>query len=722
MKVLKKLFLSVLVSCCALGLFVGFSSETAYAESLNSSVFNHITLTQEGNVLTYDNLLQYTDEDGTISTYIISNDSITVNFNPFEGYYIFDRDSLEDDERFSINETVYTFEKNYDTGDYLTQFSYNGTTYYFRLVDNGDNDVTVNIYQTNPTSEQQTVYISSQTGTVTSAGLIADSVAGRISGTSLIYGYNYDNYVEIHVINSITAYPSTFEDDTTARFEFTARLRTQSSSSTTSYVLEFMKPSIQFDNNKGSIVQFITNGDEDTADTLLPPEMNFQTLNLEFIQNNYSRINPLYFNINYNGFIYNFMMYVETYSGTDYLFVNYFEYVTDDSGATTVSVKEYLATELKEDGDSLVLGTNRYEEIYNFCMTFTKPGRYEIEFYDETYNLGLSNPNYYSTSFYIFEEPTTIDNAFNNIYIIAQLLDDNNDPLEYIVSNATLNSSVLVTIKNLDNLGDYSLEDVIDRIVVRTSSIGQAADVISETVYTIEDIQNNLLENDGDFKITLEDDNRYRILVYKKTTDGSTSSEYVSYAFSIVKKAKISYSDTDYGVELIEASEMYVTEVHTFSKYIVSTSPMTVIIKYRNTNTNDLIGDDSAKTLDISYYNEYTVSLGLPYASVTSSKTDTSITFTCLGIGDITVEVTYNGTTSTYLLNSEEGNSTITFEEQYGSYSVKITDSMGNQSSTTATLSKPINTSAIIFFVLIAVILLFIVIFILRARGRISTR
>jgi hypothetical protein len=88
---------------------------------------------------------------------------------------------------------------------------------------------------------------------------------------------------------------------------------------------------------------------------------------------------------------------------------------------------------------------------------------------------------------------------------------------------------------------------------------------------------------------------------------------------------------------------------------------------------------------------------------------------------DITLSVTFNGVTTDYILNSENGQNTISFTE-YGTYTVRLVDSMGTQTSGVFKYSKKLNTSALALIILSAIIVLAILAFIMISRGKVKTR
>ena len=82
-----------------------------------------------------------------------------------------------------------------------------------------------------------------------------------------------------------------------------------------------------------------------------------------------------------------------------------FQYVDENNEASKIIDKTFI------------IYNNTLTEENTFDITFTDIGRYEVEFYDLTYNTNLSQEenfehqaNYYSTSFYIYDDTKTFEN------------------------------------------------------------------------------------------------------------------------------------------------------------------------------------------------------------------------------------------------------------------------------------------------------------------------
>ena len=137
-----------------------------------------------------------------------------------------------------------------------------------------------------------------------------------------------------------------------------------------------------------------------------------------------------------------------------------------------------------------------------------------------------------------------------------------------------------------------------------------------------------------------------------------------------------------------------------------------------------------AITLDKTYINNYTISYGVQQVSIEQFEPEVeegekkvdNLSLNFMGVGELTVEVSINGGEKTvYKLNYEEKNFSLTFTE-YGTYTVRLVDSMGTETTAVYSFQKKLNTSAIALLVLSGIIATVIVLFVLKARGKVATR
>lgn len=469
------------------------------------------------------------------------------------------------------------------------------------------------------------------------------------------------------------------------------------------------------------------------AEKSLAPEQVFSKLKISFVNNDYTEGNPLYFKINFNGFIYDFKLYSKEVEGDQLLFVNYIDEYSNSAQGISYKNSESLATiESYSAATEEYVYSNKVKakegtDINEFSLVFENTGRYDIEFYDSTYIQGMSNANYYKTSFYIREEGATVT-PFDNIYVVAETVDDNQNHLDYIVSDSTLNNLVRITIKNLDDFGkdgsgnQITLADVIENIVVKTTDFGIDRVDTTERIYTVDEIL-NLLQN-GDFVINYDADAYYQIEINpkQKVVDGKQV-QPIKYVFTIVRYAKTTFSFKN---EKYEATVPYATQIKNYHHQIESK----LFIKYEYSLFPQFNSDDDFD-LDKTFINRFNVKFGVkkvhiekytPEKKSEDEKIPVGLYVKVYGVGEITAYVTSNGKTEVLKLNSEAGNNQI-IKLGYGTYKIKIVDSMGTESETyTFAIKKGLNTSAMILIVLSAILASIIVVFILKARGKVATR
>ena len=135
--------------------------------------------------------------------------------------------------------------------------------------------------------------------------------------------------------------------------------------------------------------------------------------------------------------------------------------------------------------------------------------------------------------------------------------------------------------------------------------------------------------------------------------------------------------------------------------------------------------------LEKTFINEYTISYGMERVSIEKieievsedekKKQEDKLDIEFKGVGKLTVKVTFGRETTEYELNFEEGRSTLTFTE-YGTYNIELVDSMGTRTTASFTLAKKLNFSAMALIILASIVVGVILLFVIRARGKVSTR
>ena len=713
MKNLKNLIIGILTfvalgSVCLFGLAP--KKDESNAAVVDTYIFNYVSISQADQVI--DNSKFQTINN---STYIVTNKSVTMTFKPLSFNYKIN--SATNLNNFFPNSTTIEIEKN-DDGEYLNngEFTYNDSKYFYSI--NASKDI----------------FIYNRAVTSTSSPVASSAESSLIS-------YD-DNTKLITIIESYTSTETGYKDNegndsSSCVFSFTVGERV--------YNLYFEDPVINFYKLSEPVVMFNTYRTDDggipypEVKAIAPDEV-FKKLQISFVSNKYTEGNPLYFNINFNGFIYNYKMFSKVIDGENLLFVNYIDEYSSTAENISYNNSEYLATAYMmnankeiltdEDGKPLINESTKVSaeiggETNNFSLIFNTTGRYFIEFYDSTHLLGMANANYYSQSFFIREDAENVS-PFDNVYVVAQTFTDEGNPIEYIVSDSTLNYSTKITIKNLGDFGEdadgkpIELADVIEDIKILKTDFGIDHVETITTTYTVEDLLSKIVNND--FTIEFTEDAYYQVIVNPKQKTKVVSGETVNvdpvrFVFTIVKYAKTTYTFNNI---IYEATTPYKTEIKNYTKPIASKISF---------NTKVETSEEKPCNLDKTYVNRFSIKFGVKRVSIETytpvvgdnEKLPDGIYLKIYGVGDITTYITFNGQTEVLTLNSEAGNNTIDRLE-YGTYTIKIVDSMGSEYTGTYTLSKKLNTSALVLIILISIIATVIIVFIMKARGKVATR
>lgn len=680
--------------------------ESASAMALDSLVFDYISLTESGNVLN-ENAFRTVVENDIATSYIVTNSAITINFKPFTYSYtnvnVKNQENLNHD-KFEASTVSYSFTKTDRFGGSLenNEFEFFGTTYYV--------DTNANIYDENPLSAAISPLINANTSDLFNV----ESTTNTLT-ISITYAYTFKISNE---------YDS-------ATFSFNIGNNNQANS----VVLEFVKPSMNFANGKKNIAEFDAFYEEThEISNFLQSENIYEKIDFKILNNNYTEVNPLFFEVNYNGFIYNFELYSKFVGREELLFV---EYKDENLTSNNKSLATFVASDGVVETKVYKLAENGASNIPNyFKLSFEEIGRYELKIYDTTYTSGMRNANYYSTSFYIKEKIETEENALNNIYMVAQATSNEDDnELEYIVNGSTQNRNVILTIKNLQNsYEDFKLDEIISKIAV-SKNIFTGSNVIPDTTqqYSASEIMQHLeTTGDGDFILPeFTDDARYVIRIYDTSGKEIESKTYV---FTVVKEAKTGFTpdgideETGRPYGYHTASQDYYTETLSYTNNI--NSKLTISI-----NVECLIWDDKSTSynqssetasllLQKSYVNNFKISYAVDRVNIVITELNDDITalqVVFMGVGNIEAYVTFNGETTKYDLNYENGNATLYFYE-YGTYEFKMEDAMHTTQTKPYEYKQSINVSTIVLIVLSSIIVITITVFVLKARGNVKTR
>lgn len=760
MKKIRNIFISItflLIYFCMFGIFnqANFSEDSNAAPTSPGTYynpFNYVTVVSDGQVLEKNTIINETTRS------VMINGPVTINLNPFNSYYT--ELPEENEEYFIKNIRTFRVKKAKKVEDMT--FKYNGITFYCSegytsVADNPEKYYTFYSNLESPSSGYRISTIN------TCAISVADDE-------------NDNSYFIVSVIDSYTLKANNLKE-IDFKFKTTFSLLVEGE-----LIVKLQRPVVEFAHSKNPFLKFESykdyNIDTETYeyydyDSLLQSEQIFNKIRLTFLNDKYeyTELNPLYFNINFNGFTYNFKFFTakpilkrtivtkDPITNTDIieeveeeyeelcLFVEYVDSITNK----TIELATDYVIEYDEDDVPYFKFNQRVLSNEQFSIDFTYRGRYAIEFYDNTYLEDYTNPNYYNTSFYLkntlLSENDT-NSRFNDIYILAESIDDDNNPLEYIVDKSTQNQSVLVLIKNMfyEEKSAVKLEDVIDRIEFTITEFGNTGGnhPITTAYYptteenkfdtNIHKIYELLQINDeGDYYMYCNTDAIYSFEIFAKNPKldeyGDEYFDKTTYQFTIVKNIKVSFKP-DIEDDTIDsthvASRPYTTETINYTNKIQNNDPIQFSVAYNGRIPVDENGYSVAnKTLDITYSNKYIIRYGMQTVNISHylNEDNTAITFTFLGVGDMTVYITRGSEELVYTFNSENRNNTITFTE-YANYTITLVDSMGTTPNEPYNINfaKKLNTSAIILIVLSSIIVLAIVAFIVIVRGRIKTR
>lgn len=701
------------------------SAATNDTSIIDKNLLNYVTISVAGKTIEPENVKTIdTNEDNVLDTsYIIANNSATINFEPLKyNYYI----TLSNSDNFILEEKPLTF--TLDKDGKAGTFEHNEKTYNYAI--STDDEVSIT------------------GGTTTTA----------IKNNGLVK-YNKDTGV-------LTIYSSYTLKGKAGNSSLS--FRTEAAESAKTYTINFERPIVNMHTNKVTLFTCtgLDIGNTPVTTPTLEDELSYENVKLKFTNNNYTETNPLYFDINHNGFIYTFTLFSKEINGTEYLFVEYYDEQKEDN-------KQSLATKLNSNGDVTTEVFKMNGDTFNmFSIDFNKTGRYEISVYDSSYLLlkdeednsitqksvssnETSNYNFYYESFYIKNNDST---AFDNAYVIMQSYDDDGNYIDYIVSEArerrtdtngstsivtptpTLNTSVQIRVKNLlyyfendevlKNLNLTEESDDLQVVEFIKTTLAGSTNLPVSTYYTISELK-ELLEKDPDFTINCSDDAFYEVIIkkFEKTSDSYRITHTHTYQFTIVKQPKISF--TVFSVDennnpiiengeakktIHEATVPFVKDSKNYKINITSSMDMSTFW--------DLHPDTITTSLNKTYLNEYTIDYAMQSVKmeeVTLDDNDENADYLNIrfyGIGEIKVTVSVNSATTTYTVKSGQ---MLTFQN-YGTYSIAIEDSMGTVGTAVFPFEKPVSTSAIIMIVLVGIIAVAIVLFIIASRGKVKTR
>ncbi|MBR3885371.1 MAG: hypothetical protein IKJ33_02775 [Clostridia bacterium] len=680
---------------------------------IDDKISNFVTISTDGQTLTNEMLRHFdTDDDGKNDTsYVFTNRGATMVFEPLKYGY----ETSFDPAHFYLPTTEsVSISKLESEEEFPNVFTYKEEEYSYTI--SSDDVISIRNSKTNSSfTGGEFVSITEETSTK-------------------------------RTFTFITSYTLKADAPNTS-FSFVPFDYITNSQKSTQYTINFERPIANFKNEDVTLFTCtgLDIGNTPYVNEKIEQELSYENLKFQITNNNYTETNPLYFDINHDGFVFTFKLFCKTFGADELLFVEYFDEQKEVN-------KKSLATKLDKNGnviidvDSPVYKYDGATTNFNtFSIDFNKTGRYEIAVYDETYKLKLSDNNYYSTSFYIkTSDSSNANSAFENAYAIMQGYDENNNISNYIVTGSTQNQNVQVTLKNLSFY--FENDEVINSFTptestpalnvvefIKTTLTG-SLNIPESTYYSVETLKKEL-EKSPDIKFECSDDAFYEfnIYQYQKNADGSYSIKNTThYQFTIVKNPKISFTvfrvDENNDRIPIPGTDRFETEIKegevpyttTPINYKINIDSEMEIVRFFSSN------NPGQKTFSLgkTYLNEYTINYAMQAVKIEQVEIKEGdavlkvLGVRFQGVGDIDVEVTVNSAVQKFTVKNGE---TLQFEN-YGIYSFSIRDSMGTTGTLTIDYSKPVSMSAVILVVLLGVIVLAIALFVISSRGKMKTR
>lgn len=697
------------------------SAPTTNVQLIDDNLLKFVTISSDGETLTNEKLKNYdTNSDGkTDVSYVFTNRTATLTFD-------------------SLN---YSYSTNFDSSLFYK------TTKNITITKLASDEKFPSVFTDNEV-EYSYVIDASNNLTITN-----NTTSHRFTESEFI---EYDPLLDTEttrIITVVTSYTLKAEAPSTS-FSFIPSNSFANQGKTTQYTINFERPITDFKTEDVTMFTCLglDVGNSPFTNTKIEKELSYENVKFQITNNDYTEDNPLYFDINHDGFIYTFKLFSKTIEieseFEEMLFVEYYDEQKNGNN-------EPLATNLVLDSNDKVdvlkstLVYKYYgvpQELNMFAIDFNNPGRYEIAIYDETYRLKLNDNNFYSTSFYIkTSDGANANTAFDNAYAIMQKYDEEGNLSDYIVSGSTQNNDVEIILKNLNFYFEH--DEVISSLSTEEESTLYAVEFIETTLtgslnipvstyYTVSELK-EALETSEDFKIECTKDAFYEVIIYQyqETSDGVYSVKKTKpYQFTIVKNPKISFTvfkvdehndpieipgTNRFETEIKEADIPYET---TPVEYKLNISNEMDVAKFFSSNPSEI----TTSTLQKTYLNNYTINYAMQLVKIEkidifaegSDNVLDVLGLQFFGVGDISVAVTMNSITTNYTLKSGEQ---LVFEE-YGTYSVSIQDSMGTTGTAQFKFSKPVSFSAIALFALVGVVILIIVLFVISSRGKLKTR
>ena len=316
----------------------------------------------------------------------------------------------------------------------------------------------------------------------------------------------------------------------------------------------------------------------------------------------------------------------------------------------------------------------------NNKIDFSQSGNYIVEIYDDTYTpeaqaLG-KRTNYKKYTFSIE----------NGVYALTYSPENEE---QYFIKNQYTNTDVIVSLKGIQESDIYYFKAVNQENV--------------EDVYVT-----GTLQNSNNFSYTFSQHGNYVVTIY---TDQAYEHPILTSQFHIVKElvtTKI-FADGQEGV----TNDTLDTDTNTHVQTILTT--VTTISTENNITTET--------TYSFTYRYAYSNAIPSFVSNVgNNQRTSGSVTVRPQTTGNFVVQITYNGTTHIWEYNPEDAESLSRTFDAIGTYSLRLTDELGNSITYNFEIYKPMDAASIALIVVSCVIAVAIIIVIIVARTRLNVR
>lgn len=317
----------------------------------------------------------------------------------------------------------------------------------------------------------------------------------------------------------------------------------------------------------------------------------------------------------------------------------------------------------------------------NNKLDFTQSGNYTVEIYDDTYTpeaqaLG-KRTNYKKYTF----------SVENGVYALTYSPENEE---QYFIDNQYTNTDVIVSLKGTQESDVYYFKAISQENV--------------EDVYVT-----GTLQNSNNFSYTFSQHGSYVVTIY---TDQAYEHLILTSEFHIVKELVTEQIFAD-GQEGVTNTDLKV-DTNTHVKTVQTTVQQTKQIA-ENIQT--------VTTYTFTYRYAYSNAIPSFVSNVgNNQRTSGSVTVRPQTTGNFVVQITYNGTTHIWEYNPEDAESLSRTFDAIGTYSLRLTDELGNSITYNFEIYKPMDAASITLIVVSCVIAVAIIIVIIVARTRLNVR